>query len=578
MKTEYFSQKITWMDKLYLVFSTIMSTLFALVLPFSILIIFDRVLPNQATDTLFVLFVIILVAIYLDYLLKMQEEVITTSLMKNFENRLTNKVFRAICLAQIPQFNQLESGQYLERIATIPELKIFFGGEVVRASINVMVSIITIVIITLINTWAGVTLVVASLILFAAAVAISSKKVVALKEKSEIEGLTNSKIIEIVSSPLDNKSRTMEYRLESLMTEMVKTREKKSIAYENLESQMNLSLTLIQQLSIAVVVVLLAISVINLDASQGVMAAIIMLTNRYFAPYQQIMRTIGRWKVNKMQISDIAELLSLEHSQQQVQGTYNQQELGPKSALGNHAKAQKIEATVETRSTSLMPWVPNPTPTGLDPLTIPDLTKIEVKLDTNQRVVFQKGTPIILKGRSGSGKSHLTRCLTRDTQCERTSILIDDIELNQLHYHSWRDRVHRIDKNSSFVEGSIIDNLTCFRPMLNGAAFTLCKGLLVKSEIDALEAGFYTQIKGHNTLPLSRQVQYALFIIRAMLSQKKMLILDDIDSVYDQEFAHRVVSMLVPKATAQFLIIVSNKINSDAHGVKSIKLSKEFLR
>ncbi|MGF1749545.1 ATP-binding cassette domain-containing protein [Vibrio cionasavignyae] len=208
--------------------------------------------------------------------------------------------------------------------------------------------------------------------------------------------------------------------------------------------------------------------------------------------------------------------------------------------------------------------------------TLPDTKNIEVQLDSNQRILFQKGQPIILKGRSGTGKSHLTRCLTRDTQCERTVIRLGDTEINTLHYQSWRDSVHRIDKNSSFVEGSLIDNLTCFRPVLNGAAFTLCKGLSIKNEIDALESGFYTQLKGNNTIPLSRQVQYALLIIRAMLCQKNVLVLDDIDSVYDQEFATRVVSMLVPKATSQFLIIISNKINHEALGVKSIKLTKEF--
>ncbi|WP_428752426.1 ATP-binding cassette domain-containing protein [Vibrio cionasavignyae] len=568
MKTEYFSQKITWMDKLYLIFSTIMSTLFALVLPFSILIIFDRVLPNQAKDTLFVLFAIILIAIYLDYLLKNQEEVITTSLMKNFESRLTNKVFQAICLAQIPQFNKLEPGQYLERVATIPELKSFFGGEVVRASINAMVSVITIVIITLINVGAGLTLIAASVLLWGASLSISSRKVTALREKSEIEGLTNSKIIEIVSRPLDNKSRTMEYRLESLMTEMIKTRENKNITYENLESQFNLSLSLIQQLSIAIVVVLLAISVIELEASQGVMAAIIMLTNRYFGPYQQIMRTIGRWKTNKMQITDMAEILSLQHHDTDCQEASSHTAQHKLATPTTDAPSELSHEQGQLKGTSTSHF--------LKTSTLPDTKNIEVQLDSNQRILFQKGQPIILKGRSGTGKSHLTRCLTRDTQCERTVIRLGDTEINTLHYQSWRDSVHRIDKNSSFVEGSLIDNLTCFRPVLNGAAFTLCKGLSIKNEIDALESGFYTQLKGNNTIPLSRQVQYALLIIRAMLCQKNVLVLDDIDSVYDQEFATRVVSMLVPKATSQFLIIISNKINHEALGVKSIKLTKEF--
>lgn len=42
MQTEHFSQKINFADKCYLTFSTVISTLFGLVLPFSILIIFDE--------------------------------------------------------------------------------------------------------------------------------------------------------------------------------------------------------------------------------------------------------------------------------------------------------------------------------------------------------------------------------------------------------------------------------------------------------------------------------------------------------------------------------------------------------
>ena len=317
--------------------------------------------------------------------------------MKNFESRLTNKVFQAICLAQIPQFNKLEPGQYLERVATIPELKSFFGGEVVRASINAMVSVITIVIISLINAGAGLTLIAASILLWVASLSISSRKVTALREKSEIEGLTNSKIIEIVSRPLDNKSRTMEYRLESLMTEMIRTRENKNIAYENLESQFNLTLTLIQQLSIAVVVVLLAISVIELEASQGVMAAIIMLTNRYFGPYQQMMRTLGRWKTNKMQITDIAEILSLQHHSSDNSKNVD---VSPHT-VQNNARMTDGDNPNELNSEQHQPGHISQ---SLNLPNNPDPKSIEVELGSNQRIIFQKGQPIILKGRSGTGK------------------------------------------------------------------------------------------------------------------------------------------------------------------------------
>ncbi|MEZ8355721.1 ABC transporter transmembrane domain-containing protein, partial [Vibrio splendidus] len=311
MQTEQFSQKINMADKCYLTFSTIISTLFGLVLPFSILIIFDRVLPNQAQDTLFLLFAIILISIFLDYHLKNQEEKISSVIMRQFETNLTNKVFQSICLAEISKFRRLEPGEYLERISTIPELKTFFGGESVRALINLAVSLITILIIGLINIWAGITLLIASVILAIFAWSLSKQKIGSLQNKSDIEGLTTSKIIEIISSPLDIKARNMEYRVESLMTQMVEEREVENIKYEQIESNFSLILALIQQLSIACVVVVLATAVINMESSQGIMAAIIMLTNRYFAPYQQVMRTASRWELNKLHIQRIAELLEL---------------------------------------------------------------------------------------------------------------------------------------------------------------------------------------------------------------------------------------------------------------------------
>ena len=407
MQTEQFSQKINMADKCYLTFSTIISTLFGLVLPFSILIIFDRVLPNQAQDTLFLLFAIILISIFLDYHLKSQEEKISSVIMRQFETNLTNKVFQSICLAEISKFRRLEPGEYLERIATIPELKTFFGGESVRALINLAVSVITILIIGLINIWAGITLLIASAVLAIFAWSLSKQKIGSLQNKSDIEGLTTSKIIEIISSPLDIKARNMEYRVESLMTQMVEEREVENIKYEQIESNFGLILALIQQLSIACVVVVLATAVINMESSQGIMAAIIMLTNRYFAPYQQVMRTASRWELNKLHIQRIAVLLEL---------------------------AASVEHQHETT----------------------EVERISVKYSEKQRIEFELGQAYLLTGKSGSGKTHLANCITRQNSDSKLDIMINDTPLDDVNYNVWRNSVLMVDKTSSFVEGMAV--------------------------------------------------------------------------------------------------------------------------
>ncbi|HHX8342098.1 TPA: ABC transporter transmembrane domain-containing protein [Vibrio alginolyticus] len=524
MQTEYFSQKINFADKCYLTFSTVISTLFGLVLPFSILIIFDRVLPNQAKDTLFLLFAIILITIFLDYHLKNQEEKISSVIMKQFETNLTNKVFQSICLAEISKFRRLEPGEYLERIATIPEIKSFFGGESVRALINLAVSILTILIIGVINIWAGVTILLASIILAVFALSLSKQKINSLENKSDIEGLTTSKIIEIISSPLDIKARNMEYRVESLMTQMVEEREVENIKYEQIESNFNLILSLIQQLSIACVVVVLATAVINMQSSQGIMAAIIMLTNRYFAPYQQVMRTVSRWELNKLHIQRIAELLEL---------------------------AASIEQQNDTT----------------------EVERISVKYSEKQRIEFERGQAYLLTGKSGAGKTHLANCVTRQNTDNKLDIKINETPLDDVNYNVWRNSVLMVDKTSSFVEGTIIDNLTCFRPSLNNTAFALCETMNIKAQIDALPAGFYTELKGHLRNPFSRQVAYALLLVRALLANKRVLIFDDIDCVYDDDFARLVLTSTAYRANDKVLIIVSNKMDKLNHRLKRVKLT-----
>ncbi|ELA7314845.1 ATP-binding cassette domain-containing protein [Vibrio alginolyticus] len=524
MQTEHFSQKINFADKCYLTFSTVISTLFGLVLPFSILIIFDRVLPNQAKDTLFLLFAIILITIFLDYHLKNQEEKISSVIMKQFETNLTNKVFQSICLAEISKFRRLEPGEYLERIANIPEIKSFFGGESVRALINLAVSILTILIIGLINIWAGVTILLASIILAVFALSLSKQKINSLENKSDIEGLTTSKIIEIISSPLDIKARNMEYRVESLMTQMVEEREVENIKYEQIESNFSLILSLIQQLSIACVVVVLATAVINMQSSQGIMAAIIMLTNRYFAPYQQVMRTVSRWELNKLHIQRIAELLEL---------------------------AASVEQQNDTT----------------------EVERISVKYSEKQRIEFERGQAYLLTGKSGTGKTHLANCITRQNTDSKLDIQINETPLDDVNYNVWRNSVLMVDKASSFVEGTIIDNLTCFRPSLNNTAFALCETMNIKAQIDALPAGFYTELKGHLRNPFSRQVAYALLLVRALLANKRVLIFDDIDCVYDDDFARLILTSTAYRANDKILIIVSNKMDKLNHRLKRVKLT-----
>ncbi|MGB0936330.1 MAG: ABC transporter transmembrane domain-containing protein [Colwellia sp.] len=526
--------KLSFYDSMFLLTSSIITTFLGLVLPFSILIIFDRVLPNQSTSTLYFIFSIILLAIFLDYKISQLEEVLISKLGNKFEEKITNQLFESICHVNLSQFKKLEVGEYLERLNTIPNLKSYFSGDIISSVINMFTCFITLLVLTIINFNTGLIILGASTFLFVVAFISSSTKVELLKNKSTIEGVTNSKIIEIVSYPLDIKSRSMEYRIEYLMTKMINKREEHSTIFEKQESDFSLLLTFIQQLSIALVVANSALSVIDIELSQGAMAAIILLTNRYFGPYQQALSTIGRWKINKIFIERLNEVLNMKEVDQSIEGNIESFDEGHVDKNFSSTSSEEASQVVSNKVSTLPSIIYN-----------------------KQEVDFPVGNISIISGRSGSGKSEL---LDTIQQCT---------DENGLHYIN---HVVKVDRNSSFIEGSIIDNITCFQPRLHKAAYSLCEALGVKSKIDELKLGFFTEITNSTDNVFSRQIAFALMIIRALLSNKNIIVIDDLDLVYDQLFAKKILSCLRPRTNTYTFVIVSNKIKDNDVMISKVNL------
>lgn len=534
MKKLNYIPKLSVYDSCFLFISSLVTTLLGFVLPFSILIIFDRILPNNSTSSLYFIFAIVLTAIFLDYKVKGIEEKIVSKIANRFEKNITNQLFNAICHANLSHLSRLQTGEYLERLRTIPNLKSFFSGDLITAAINIATCGLTLLVIAIIDLGAGVTLLAASLFLFVVARYLAIKKVQLLEAKSDIEGLTNSKVIEIVSYPMDIKSRSMEYRVENLMDTMIKQREQHNTEFEQQESSYNLLLNFIQQITIILVVISCATAVISLSMSQGVMAAIILLTNRYFAPYQQAMRTLSQWQVNKSYIHRLNEMLDLE-------------EVDPEK------KSVLIKGRAAANSV-----------TNID----------SISYHHHKDYQFDARKINIITGPSGCGKSSVLNALVYEQEIEGYQVAVNGGVIPHYYVSEYMDDIVKIDKNSHFIEGSIIDNITCFRPQFHKAAYSLCEALAVKGQIDELKQGFFTDINSVNAQPFSRQVHFALLIVRALLSNKHIILIDDIDLVYDEVFSVNLLACLRPRTQTYTFIIASNKISQVDMMINRLKINE----
>ena len=108
--------------------SAVINTL-ALALPITILQIYDRVLPNEAFDTLTALILVLIGVIFVDGLLKYFRSAVINWSAASFTHNLSVKALSTMLSSRPSQFNRVTASEHLERLNSISGLGGYLGGQ-----------------------------------------------------------------------------------------------------------------------------------------------------------------------------------------------------------------------------------------------------------------------------------------------------------------------------------------------------------------------------------------------------------------------------------------------------------------
>ncbi len=145
------------------------------------------------------------------------------------------------------------------------------------------------------------------------------------------------------------------------------------------------------------------------------------------------------------------------------------------------------------------------------------------------------GAKIGLVGRSGGGKTTLTRLLLRFSDIEAGAILIGGQSIAQMPQASLRSLIAYVPQDPSMFHRSIADNIRVGRPGATDAEVRRAAQLAHAAEfIDALPAGYSTLV-GERGVKLSGGQRQRVAIARAILKDAPILVLDEATSALDSE-------------------------------------------
>lgn len=497
--------QLDFLGKAYVFTVAVVSTVLSLVLPLSILVLFEKIIPNNSTDSLIAIFLIIVTAVSLDYFLRNSEARFVNKQASIAGRSLLSMLYKSFIFADRRKFKGQKYGVFLEEVRAIEQAKESLMTENIKIAATITSGVVVLAVITGIEPVTGLLLILGSLIYYGWALRFKPERSRTLINRSLAEGRANTAIIDIVTSPYKVKSSSMEFRAERYLSPIIDRRANEGLYYESLASAVNANGALFGQVCLFVIIIVASIRVINGDISQGVMAAIILLVNRYFSFLQQF--------INFDQMKSLNTEVT--RSIQRIKGL-----------------ARNQPSPIESN-------------TDLEELTIEGL-------------VCQRGKVMFIGGVSGSGKTTIQKMLTKETEQESShSVLINGKATTFFDLDYSRRHVIRVTRTGRFINGTLIDNLTCFNPELHNLCYYLAEAFNVRSVIDKLPKGFYTEISRTQRLPFSKKTHYLLLLIRAVLCEKDVLLVDEVDQVLSQTEIEGLAQVLANQRRNSFTIISS---------------------
>jgi len=179
------------------------------------------------------------------------------------------------------------------------------------------------------------------------------------------------------------------------------------------------------------------------------------------------------------------------------------------------------------------------------------------------------GTMLGLVGRSGSGKSTVTRLLQGVSRSYTGYLRLDGVDLREINLTHLRRSLGVVLQDNFLFRGTIRDNITAGRPGLTIDDVVRAARLAGAEEfIERMPAGYDTWIEEGST-NISGGQRQRLAIARAVICDPKLMILDEATSALDPESEALVNANLQRIGKGRTMVIVSHRLSSliDCHQI-----------
>lgn len=518
--------KKSWPVYTQVAIAAVLINLFAIASPLFTMNVYDRVVPNNAIETLWVLAIGIIFIFLFDFLLKTLRVYFVDTAGKKADVLLGSRIFETIMKMQLSS-RPMSSGGFANEVREFETLRDFFSS----ATLVGFIDLPFIFLFLLIVYWIGgpivyVPLIAVPLILIGA-VLIHTPLTNWVRQTFREGAQKHALLVEAINGLETIKSFGAEGRMQRNWEKFVAESSDSSKALKFFAAlAMNYS-ALIQQLSYIFVVIVGVYLISEGQMTMGALIAASILSARALAPLAQMVSLLTRFNHSMVALKALDEIINLP-SERPANKTFLH-----RPVLKGNIEYRKIDFSYPAQ----------------DDLALRDFS-----------MTIQAGEKLALLGRIGSGKSTVERLTLGLYQPNKGAVIVDDTDIRQIDPADLRNNIGYAPQDIYLFFGTVRENITFGSRDIDDESFM--RAAEVSGVFDFVRhhpLGFDMPVGEGGTM-LSGGQRQAISIARALVRDPSIFIMDEPTAMMDNASEARLATRLGEYLKDKTFILITHRV------------------